>query len=129
PGPDEAQRVEIELVEAGRRLPDLVAPPPPGCGRIGLVEAADVLEVSPQRLDRRRRLELREDGLRPGLGRERRDGPRDRAVVDDLEDLREAREPVARGAHGIDSVQEAGRDERRENDAGGIELAEVEQAA
>jgi hypothetical protein len=58
--PDEPQGVEVELVETRGGLPDLFDSPVPRLDGVGLVEPADVLEVSPERIDRRSRLQLGE---------------------------------------------------------------------
>ena len=81
-GADEAQRVEVERVDAPPRPARSPRSAVPGVGGVGLVEAADVGDVPPERVERRRRLELGVDDARPGRGGEGRDRPGDRAVVD-----------------------------------------------
>ena len=127
--PDESQGVEVELVETRRGLPDLLDPPLPGADRVGLVEPADMLEIPPESVDRRRRLELREDDRCPSLRCEGRDRPGDGALVDELEGLLQARQSVSARPRRVDPGQQPGRDDRREDDSGRAELAEVEHAA
>src|SRR5262249_61778340 len=101
PRPFEVKRVEVELVEPARVLPDLLDAVVPRLRRVGLVEPADVRDVLPQLLERGAVVELGIDDARPSLRRKRRERPRDRAIVDDLEALLERRYPVAAGAGGI----------------------------
>ena len=66
------------------------------------------------------------DRLRPAARREGRQRPRDGALVDHLEDLRDGRQPVEPRPGRVDAVQQPRRDDRHEHGAGRIEVAEVE---
>src|SRR5262249_57088877 len=101
-------------------------PARPGVDGMGLVEPADVLDVSPECVEGCGRFELGEDHLRPVLRREGRDGPGRRTVLDRLEDLGKAGEAVAGRPPWVDAGQESGRNHRRENDPGRLELPQVE---
>ena len=125
-GAGEVERVEVERVEPARHLPDLVDPLRPGSGRVRLVQPADVDDVPPEPLERVGGLQIGIDRLRPGARREGRQRPRDGALVDHLEELRDGRQPVEPGAGRVDAVQQPRRDDRHEHGAGRIEVAEIE---
>ena len=122
----EVERVEVECVEPARVLPDLLDSGLPGAGRIGLIEAADVLDVVPEPRERFGLVEIRVHHARPARRRIRRERPRDRALVDRPEGLLDRRQAIEPGPGRVDPVEQARRHERHEHDPRGVEVAETE---
>ena len=81
-------------------------------------------DVLPEAFERLVSVEIRVHDLRPATRRVGRECPRHGAVVDRLEGLLDRRQPVLPGACRVDAVEQPRRDDRHEDAARRVELAE-----
>ena len=128
PGALEADAVEVERVELGRRRQQLVEAARPGGDGVGFVEAADVGDLVPQPFQRGVGLEVGEHELRPAGGRTRRGRPVRRALVEHLPALADIGKPIAAEQRGVDAFERVGRHRTGEANPGAALLAERQHA-